>query len=51
MENTCKTCMWHMHERIDNGFICVNDRSPYLADWTEDDQSCDAWEAIDERST
>ena len=40
----CNTCRWHTHEDIDDGYICVNDASTNFADWTEDDDSCEAWE-------
>ena len=40
----CENCKWHMHENIDDGYVCVSDGSPYLAEWTEDDWACEAWE-------
>ena len=44
MDNTCKTCRYHMHEDISDGYVCVNADSDKVADWTEDDYSCDKWE-------
>ena len=40
----CKTCKWHEHENIDDGYVCVNGDSEYVADWTEDDHCCEEWE-------
>lgn len=47
-EKHCGACNWHVHEDIDDGFICANDTSPKFADWTEDDDSCEAWEGAEE---
>lgn len=47
MDNTCKTCRYHQHEDISDGYVCVNDESEMCADWTEDDYSCDKWEMYD----
>ena len=44
-DRCCGTCKYHKHEDIDDGWVCVNDRSDYLADWTEDDDGCERWEA------
>lgn len=41
---TCGNCKWHYHEDIDDGYVCVNDSSPFLAEWTEHDDTCDEWE-------
>lgn len=43
----CGTCKWHEHEDVDDGWICVNDQSRYLADWTEFNDVCEDWEAKD----
>lgn len=44
-KNECfKTCKWHEQENIDNGYVCVNGDSEYVADWTEDEQCCEEWE-------
>lgn len=40
----CGTCKYHKHESIDDGWICVNADSEYVADWTEYDFCCDEWE-------
>jgi len=47
-EQKCKTCHWHCHEDIDDGYVCVNDRSDYCTDWTDDDFGCPHWEARDD---
>lgn len=40
----CGTCKYHRHESIDNGWVCVNDLSEYLADFAEYEDGCDDWE-------
>ena len=40
----CGTCIWHKQESIDSGYVCVNDRSDYLSDWTEYEDCCEEWE-------
>lgn len=44
MKECCGTCKYHEFEEIDRGYVCVNDQSIALADWTEDDYVCDKWE-------
>lgn len=46
-EKICGTCRYHVHEDIDDGWICVNNRSDYCADWTEYNDSCTDWEERD----
>lgn len=41
----CGTCEWHEREHITQGFVCVNGESEHVADWTDNDQQCDKWEA------
>lgn len=43
-ERRCGNCLWHEHEDIDDGYVCVNRDSQHVADWTEDDSCCDHWE-------
>lgn len=43
-EQICGTCKWHKHEDIDDGWVCVNDRSDYCTDWTEYEDTCEDWE-------
>ena len=33
-EHICGFCKWHKHEDIDDGWICTNPDSEYVADWT-----------------
>lgn len=40
----CKTCEYHEHEDISDGFICVCIESDHCADWTLDEQVCEFWE-------
>jgi len=40
----CGTCRWHQHEGIDDGWVCVNDRSDYCCDWIDDSFVCEEWE-------
>lgn len=44
-EKNCGNCKWHEHENIDDGYVCVNHESENCADWTEDDDCCECWEA------
>lgn len=44
VEDRCETCKWHQHEDIDDGYVCVNSRSVYCCDWTENDYWCSQWE-------
>lgn len=37
---SCKNCDYHIYEDIDEGYVCCNDESDYLAEWTEDDFCC-----------
>jgi hypothetical protein len=43
-EKICGHCKWHIHEDITDGWVCSNNRSDYVADWTEYDDSCDDFE-------
>lgn len=43
-EQCCGTCKYHHHEHIDDGWVCVNDRSDYVACWTEYKDSCEEYE-------
>ncbi|MCD7789096.1 MAG: hypothetical protein LUH55_00745 [Bacteroides thetaiotaomicron] len=41
----CSNCKYHIHEDVDDGYVCVNDESEYCTDWTEYDFCCDEFEA------
>lgn len=38
----CGSCRWH----DDFSWVCCNGDSPYCADFTDDDDTCDQWEAM-----
>ena len=40
----CGNCKFHLHEDIDDGWVCVNPRSRFCADWTEYEDACEEWE-------
>lgn len=44
MDRCCGTCKYHEHEDIDNGWVCVNQESDYVADWTDYDFCCEDYE-------
>ena len=46
-EQCCGTCKYHEHESIDDGWVCVNDRSRYLSDWTDFTDVCEDYEERD----
>ena len=46
----CGTCRYHEHENISDGWVCVNDESEYLADWTEYNDSCEEWTERESKS-
>lgn len=48
-KKVCGTCKYHQFESVDEGYVCVNDESEYLSDWTEYNDSCSEWECGDER--
>lgn len=41
IKKICGNCKYHQHEDIDDGWVCVNDSSENLADWTETYDSCE----------
>lgn len=47
-ERCCGTCKYHEFEDFDNGWVCVNDASEFVADWTEYDFVCEEWEEKDD---
>lgn len=40
----CGNCKYHKYENISQGYVCVNDTSEFVADWTEYNDYCDEWE-------
>lgn len=47
MDKICGTCKYHEYEEVSQGWVCVNDQSEYLADWTEYEDGCVCWEERD----
>lgn len=43
-KKVCGTCKYHQFESVDEGYVCVNDESEYVADWTEFNHTCPDWE-------
>lgn len=39
----CGTCEYGSYDEVD-GYVCVNNESEYVADFTECDHTCDCWE-------
>ena len=46
MDMACKTCKYWQYEEIDQGHVCVNDDSYYLAEWTDKDNYCERWTPV-----
>ena len=42
-DKCCGTCKYQ-HEDINDGWMCVNDRSEFCADWIGYNDSCEEWE-------
>lgn len=47
MDKRCENCRYYEHEEIDDGYVCVNDDSEYLADWVEPGHCCEDWSKAD----
>lgn len=43
-ERCCGTCRHHNYDESDEGWVCTNTESEYLADWTDYDHTCEEWE-------
>lgn len=39
----CGTCEYGSYDKVD-GYVCVNNESEYVADFTEYDHTYDCWE-------
>lgn len=46
----CGNCQYHEYEDISQGFVCGNDKSEYVADWTEYNHCCEEWEGKPEEA-
>lgn len=47
-KKVCATCKYHQFESMDDGYVCVNDESEYLSDWTDFNHTCECWSGKDE---
>lgn len=46
---SCYNCKWHDTDNPkEEAYICVNGRSPYCSEWTDDNDTCSVWEARSE---
>lgn len=48
MDECCGNCKYHQHEDISQGWVCCNQDSEYVADWTDYTDCCEEWESRDE---
>lgn len=39
----CGTCRWHRRDYAGD-WVCCNDQSENLSDWTDYEDSCEEWE-------
>ena len=46
-EKICGTCRYHY--KAGDGWVCVDDESGYCTAYTEYEDSCDCWEARNDR--
>lgn len=44
----CGNCKYHQYEDISQGWVCCNQDSEYVADWTDYTDCCEEWESRDE---
>lgn len=49
-DKCCGTCKYHHYDDIDDGWVCVNDRSECCTDWIGYEDSCNEWEGREYRS-
>ena len=48
LEPCCGNCKWHKQdENFKEDWICCNDKSKYVADWTSAEDVCDEYESED----
>ena len=43
-EQICGTCEYHQHEKLTQGWVCVNSGSIYCTEWTDYNDRCEMWE-------
>lgn len=46
----CKNCKHRQYEEYSQGYVCVDDKSPYFGDWVEDDWSCERFRPKNKRT-
>lgn len=45
MSKCCENCKWFKEDPdFETDHICCNDKSEYIADWVEENHTCDEWE-------
>ena len=44
IDKCCGYCKYHIYEKESQGWVCCNDQSEYLADWTEFNDRCEEFE-------
>ncbi|WP_373829783.1 hypothetical protein [Bacteroides heparinolyticus] len=44
----CGTCKWHEYDKAGKDWVCVNDVSENVAEFTSYEDSCDEWEGKDD---
>ena len=49
-DRCCGTCKYHEYEKASQGWVCVNDKSDFLSDWTEYGDYCEEWEMKGDRA-
>lgn len=42
-KENCGNCRYGSYDK-EQGYVCVNDASEYVADFVEHDHACDKWE-------
>lgn len=39
----CGECKWHKYDEFGRAWVCTNDRSDYVADFTDYTDTCEEW--------
>lgn len=43
-EDVCGECKWHKYDEFGRAWVCTNDRSDYVADFTDYTDTCEHFE-------
>ena len=43
-DRCCGNCKYHTYEDVSQGYVCCNDNSEYVTDWTDYEHCCDEYE-------